>query len=346
MARSVPDCSKCPTPACISLPYAGTHLCPAHFLRFFRDRAKREITQQGRLPEGTIAVALSGGKDSVAALHLLRDITRDHPRIRLVAVTVDEGIAGYRQGSLDICRQVTEEWGIPWRLVRTRDLAGYDIDGYASGREGPAGDPLDGQPRPSCGPCGVFRRVGVNTLAREAGAAAIVTGHNLDDLAQTILMNTLRGDVERMARLAPHGAPIEGLVPRLLPLRTIPEKEVLLYAVLHGLPLHHEEECPYAARSHRFQLRDVLVGLEATTPGTRHALVRGHDRLKPLLASLPQVPIAACDRCGEPTSAATCKACLLRAPPRSRAASGTPGALGVAGASAATAALPTAARNV
>ncbi|HEX2065967.1 MAG TPA: TIGR00269 family protein [Candidatus Thermoplasmatota archaeon] len=313
----MPPCSKCPEPAVAFLRYAGTHLCRSHFLHSFERRAKAEVARQGRLPEGRLAVALSGGKDSVAALHFLRKLTRDHPRVELVAVTVDEGIAGYRPSALAICRQVTERLGVPWHVVRTRDLAGYTIDQYAAGAAGPAGE-APGSPRPACGPCGVFRRLGMNRLARDLGAVALVTGHNLDDQAQTVLMNHLKGDLDRLARLAPHATAEAnrhgGLVPRLLPFRTIPEKEVLLYALLEGLPLHDEAECPYAARSHRFALRDVLVGLEAQSPGTRHALVKGHERLKPILqAALPAVAVASCPACGEPTSATDCIACTLRA---------------------------------
>ncbi|HLF16657.1 MAG TPA: TIGR00269 family protein, partial [Candidatus Thermoplasmatota archaeon] len=225
-------------------------------------------------------------------------------------------IAGYRDRALEVCRQVTSDLGVPWQVVRTRDLAGYTMDEYAAGLRGPRGEPAPGTPRPACGPCGVFRRVGINRLAKEAGAAAVVTGHNLDDMAQTVLMNHLKGDLERLARLAPHdtGEAVAGLVPRILPFRTIPEKEVLLYAVLQGLPFHHEGECPYAERSHRFALRDVVMGLEAVTPGTRHALVKGAERLQPILrGTLPSARILECQDCGEPTSGAVCMACTLRA---------------------------------
>ncbi len=311
-----PTCSKCPAGAVTHLRYSGQHLCRAHFLESFTKRAKAEVAKQGRLPEGTVAVALSGGKDSVSVLHFLHETTRGHPRIRLVAVTVDEGIVGYRDSALEVCREVTERLGVPWKVIRTRDLAGYTMDDYAAGRAGPKAESHDDRARPACGPCGVFRRVGMNRLAREAGAAAVVTGHNLDDMAQTILMNHLKGDVERLARLAPHDPEeaVPGLVPRLLPFRSIPEKEVLLYALLQGLPVHQESECPYAVRAHRFALRGVLLQLEEATPGTRHALLRGQERLKPiLLAGLPREPVAVCPACGEATSGATCKACELRA---------------------------------
>lgn len=311
----MPACSKCPAPAVIHLRYAGTHLCREHFLASFAKRAKQDLVKQGRLPEGTIGVALSGGKDSVGVLHFLRDLISDHPRIHLVALTVDEGIAGYRDSALDICRQVTTEWGIPWHVIKTRDIAGYSIDEYAAGTKGPD---AAGRPRPACGACGVYRRAGLNQLAKQVGCVAVVTGHNLDDQAQTVLMNHLKGDLDRLARLAPHtaedAANHPGFVPRLIPFRNIPEKEVLLYAVLNKLPLHHEAECPYAARSHRFALRDVLVGLEAQTPGTRHALVRGAERLKPILQqALPPIAVASCPTCGEPSSGESCMACQFKA---------------------------------
>lgn len=323
-----PTCSRCDRPSVIEIRYMGQSLCSEHFRRFFRRRAQKELARQGRLPEGTIAVALSGGKDSVAVLHFLHSIIREHPRIDLVAVTVDEGIAGYRDGSIEICREVTAELGVSWHVVRTKDLAGYTIDDYASGAAGPAipaeGEAREGEAgpmeapsaieRPACGPCGVFRRVGINQVAREVGAAAVVTGHNLDDTAQTILMNHLTGDVDRLARLAPHTERREGLVPRLLPFRLIPEKEVLLYCLLEGLPVHDEMECPYAARAQRFRMRDVLLALEADEPGTRHRLVAGADRLRPVLVEANAgATMRACVTCGEPTSGDRCKACQLHA---------------------------------
>ncbi|MGB0652944.1 MAG: TIGR00269 family protein [Thermoplasmatota archaeon] len=311
MASDGRGCTRCNAPAVALLRYNGNRLCREHFLRSFDRRAKRELAEQGRLPAGRIAVALSGGKDSVSLLHFLVQLTRDRDDVELVAVSVDEGIEGYRESALDICRQVTTEWGVAWHVVRTEDLAGFTIDAFASGG---AGKGAPSAPRPACGPCGVFRRLGLNQVARQLGCAAVVTGHNLDDAAQTVLMNHLNGDVERLARLAPHPRPKPGLIPRLQPFRMVPEKEVLLYALLNDLPVHDEAECPYAARAHRFRMRDVLLELEAHTPGTRHSLLRGADRLKPLLldhfdGERAGASMSPCTTCGEPTSGTVCKAC-------------------------------------
>lgn len=308
----MPACSKCDQVAVTHIRYSGQHLCKDHFLRFFERRAKMAVHDQGKLPKGTIGIALSGGKDSVSLLHFMHKLTGPRPDVNLVAITIDEGIAVYRDSSLDICRDITAQYGIPWHVVKTKDLAGYTIDEYGAGEAGPN---ADGTPRPACGPCGVFRRLGMNQLARDLGCAAIATGHNLDDSAQTILMNVLGGDVDRLARLAPHDITEtkEGLIPRMIPFRTIPEKEVLLYALLNGLPLHHEAECPYAARAQRFFLRDKLLELEARSPGTRHSLVAFHEKLKPHLAGMEMAALSTCPACGEPTSGVDCRVCAWKA---------------------------------
>ncbi len=317
----MPQCSKCKDPAVTHIRYSGQHLCGPHFVRFFEKRAKMNVAEQGRLPEGQVAVALSGGKDSVACLHFLHKISKDNPKVSLLAISVDEGIDGYREGALEIARDVTSERQIPWHVIGTKELAGYTIDDYASGAAGPAGEaakmlrvlpPGEASSRPSCGPCGVFRRVGLNRVAMQKGATAIATGHNLDDMAQTILMNVLNGDVDRLQRLAPHTEPQEGMVPRILPFRNIPEKEVLLYCLLEGLPTHDEAECPYAERANRFAMRDILWGLEADQPGTRHGLLKFQDKLKERLPEPTMAPATACTECGEPTSGDVCRSCLWK----------------------------------
>ena len=166
-----------------------------------------------------------------------------------------------------------------------------------------------------CSYCGVFRRQGINALARQVGADVVALGHNLDDMAQTVLMNMTNGDIDRTLRLAPHtDAPVDGLPPRIVPLRWIPEQEIHLLAMHKQLPLHHEE-CPYAQGALRWRYRDIVAQLEQDVPGTRHSLVRMSDNIKqvarqgtPSVQSHP----TKCERCGSPTSGATCKACDMR----------------------------------
>lgn len=297
----LPSCSKCRESAVHFVRYSGQHLCRTHFLDFVERRVKRDVRHQGPYAKGThVAVALSGGKDSVVTLRLLHAIFRENPTVRLSAITVDEGIAQYRPPSIEIARRQCEELGVAHHLASYQGEAGVTMD------EVVLADPAT----KACATCGPLRRRSLNAAAKRAGATHLATGHNLDDTAQSVLMNVLKGDVDRLARLGPHRDAKPGLVPRLMPLRSIPEKEVALYAILQGWEFH-DGECPYAPEATRGKYRDLLLALERDEPGTRHALVAGYDRLAPLIAAgVERAEMSECERCGEPTSGARlCAAC-------------------------------------
>ena len=283
--------------------YSGDHLCRGHFLEFVERRVKRELRSQVDLRGGErIAVGMSGGKDSSVAAVLLREVLGNRRDVTLVGITVDEGIASYRPEGLASARRLCDRLGIEHRTVRYEDVVGTTMDETV--RADPAAIP--------CSYCGPFRRQALNLAAREAEAHFLATGLNLDDTAQSILMNVARGDVEKLARLGPHDRVQEGLVPRLQPLRSIPEKEVYLYASLREIAFH-DGACPYAARAQRGRFREILNALEDESPGTRHAILSGYDRIRDVLQErFPPAHLNACARCGEPTVNAVCKACELR----------------------------------
>ncbi len=298
----MPGCSKCSEAAVIHVRYSGQHLCATHFGRFVEQRVRRDLRQQGPFPDGSrIAVALSGGKDSVATLHLLKSVFGKNRGVEIVAVSVDEGIAGYRKPALDIASRACEELGIPLHFEAYERIAGFSMDEFVR---------LDPETMP-CAACGVLRRRAINRGAQAVRATHVATGHNLDDVAQTILMNTLRGDVAGLARLGPHKRVRAGLIPRIMPLRAIPEREVALYCFVKGYEVH-EGECPHSAEATRARYRDILLDLEENEPGTRHSLVAGYDRMADALqATVPKRASMACTHCGEPASSAVCRPCAV-----------------------------------
>lgn len=283
--------------------YSGDHLCREHALRSVERRVTRALALDKLARGDLVLCAVSGGKDSITALRLAHRYLGP-AGVRLEAVTVDEGIAAYRPAGIEVARRACAELGVPHEVVSYHERFGVRIDDAAPKLEGGA----------PCSPCGVFRRTLLNQAARGRGAARLLTGHNLDDLAQSVLMNVLRGDVARLARLGKHEAGLEGLVPRLMPLRMVPEREVALYANLQGWEVH-AEECPWGKLAQRGHVRDTLLQLEDKEPGTRHALVAGLDKLAPVLRASGafHAELKACPECGEPTSGARCQACAMAA---------------------------------
>ena len=297
------SCDKCSKPTVTFIRYSGAHLCNAHFIEFVNKRVKKEIGKQCKLPnDAKLAVALSGGKDSTLALYMLKKIFEEHRNLEIIAITIDEGIKGYRPGSIKAAEKTCKELGVEHHLTSFTDRLGFTLDSIK---------PYVGELTP-CTYCGVFRRFCLNSLAKELDATRLVMGHNLDDMAQSIIMNIFKGDPQKLARLGPHKHVQPGLVPRLVPLRTIPEKESYLYTMLIGLKIY-DKECPYAIFAQRGQFRDMLAHAEEATPGSRHAILSFYDQtIDAISQKFAPAVLNNCEQCGEPTNQKLCKTCVLR----------------------------------
>jgi uncharacterized protein (TIGR00269 family) len=311
------ECSKCGGEAVTHAAYAGTHLCADHLRRSVEKRVRGRVREDGLLPGDaapddpvTWVVGLSGGKDSVVLTTILAETFGRDPRVEVVALSVHEGIEGYRDASLDACEELVDELGVAHRTVSYAEELGVEMDDVA--RE----DPLDMNP---CAYCGPFRRDLLERHAADLGADLLLTGHNLDDEAETALMNVFEGDVARIgshydASLGPMAdRDTSGpFVPRAKPLRDVPESEVGLYAHLRDLPVH-AVECPHAAESFRAEVRDLLHAVEEAHPGTRHSIMAGYEELAGLAARNREADrdLGECERCGAPTGAAVCRRCRL-----------------------------------
>jgi len=235
-----------------------------------------------------MGIGLSGGKDSSVALFLLNKFCNERG-IELIGLSVDEGIENYRSASLDCAKAFCDKLKVRMNIFSYKDLIGMTL-GELLINNPPAASP--------CSPCGILRRRSLNQMAKLSGVDCLILGHNLDDFAQTILMNHARGDVARLIRMAPHQYVQPGFVPRLLPLRRIPEQEVYLYAILKEM-VFHDGDCPYAGKAQRNLFRKTLLELEHKQPGTRHSLLSGMEKIR--ANSGPPIKLSSCPSCGEPS---------------------------------------------
>jgi tRNA(Ile)-lysidine synthase TilS/MesJ len=123
-------CRVCGGEAVVRLEYANLRLCGKHFVEFFERRVLRTVERYGMLREGQrVAVAVSGGKDSVSLLHALWKL-RERLGVELVGVTIDLGIRGYSEEYVGVALENFEQLGVPYRVVRLADY-GFTIDDAA-----------------------------------------------------------------------------------------------------------------------------------------------------------------------------------------------------------------------
>ncbi len=249
-----------------------------------------------------IAVAFSGGKDSLSLLAALVNNQRRFPESKIIAITLEEGIAAAKERMLTV-RTVTQLLGVELVVSSYEELYSVTMEDVVERiRE-------TGYPYAPCVYCGVMRRQGLNILARQINADKLALGHNLDDEVQSMLMNLIRGDVQRLSRLTPFLQESSAkLVPRIKPLYHIPEKDVALYADKLELPIY-ECPCPFGGESLRTEIRQWLNAFEELHPGTKYNLYATISRLASPHQSQDTAPFRECNVCGEPTSRSVCAVC-------------------------------------
>ncbi len=296
-------CSRCRKTSEVELRYNGLSLCKKCFVSYFERRVKRTIGEYGQIQTGDrIAVAVSGGKDSVTVLHLLDKFNKMHgDSIDLVAISIDQGIKGVDDKNLRNADTMTKERGIEHHTYSFKEEIGYTVDELASIRPGVCN-------------CGVFRRQILNRKARELGANKLATGHNLDDEVETALMNFMTGNIVRMMR----GDGIvssDKFVRRIKPLRKSPEEEVALYARMVLPKMEFAPECPYRREVIRRNVKRAVDGLEHCHPGIRYQILESSEKLRNALMREATVgtEINECGVCGEPSSGDVCNTCKLMA---------------------------------
>ena len=288
--------------------YSGQRLCKKCFVESVEAKVRETIARYSMFGfSDRIAVAVSGGKDSLSLLQILAKIERKRPKASLSAVTVDEGIKGYRDEALDIASAECAKLRVAYHVVSFKNLFGFTLDELVEKKRRVGDVKLT-----ACAYCGILRRRALNVAAREVGASKLATGHTLDDEAQTVLMNIFRGDLARLAKEKPVTDEVHPkLVQRVKPFCEIPENESALYAYVKKTRFQ-ATPCPYAGEALRNDFRTMLNQMEAKHAGTKFTLFNSLERLRPALQTVAEEgKFVECSECGEPSSGGLCKVCEI-----------------------------------
>ena len=303
-------CDACGVrPASVYQAHTGRKLCRECFLADVEARVVSEVKRWGMIrPGDRIVLGLSGGKDSYVMLDIL---ARIHDPGRLIGVSIVEGIPGYnREKHIHEIKRHAQELGVDVVFTSIREYTGYSLYEIVSRAR------RRGSRHAACTYCGISRRRILQAYARMLGADKVATAHNLDDEAQTALVNIMRGDVVGLLRQHPLSPPASsGIVPRIKPLRKVYEWETATYNMIKGYPFQ-DTECMFInlQPTLRARVREELYRLEDREPGTALRILETLDTLLEEKArSLKPEELPRCARCGEPTSTGRtiCKLCEL-----------------------------------
>jgi len=289
-------------------PYSGEKLCRKCFVKSIEEKVRTTIAKYKMLRfDDKIAVAVSGGKDSVSLLHVLAKIEHGYSKTSLVAVTVDEGIKGYRDEALKIAAENCKKLGIEHHVVSFKELYGYRLDQIVKSLKQKGDSRLT-----PCAYCGVLRRKALNIAARNLKANKLATAHTLDDETQTILLNIFHGDVLRIAREKPVTDEAHPkLVQKVKPFCEIPEKETALYAYVRKTKFQ-STPCPYASEAMRNDIRIMLNRMEEKHAGIKFTIFKSIERIRPALEDIASKEgLRECSECGEPTTEKICRTCQM-----------------------------------
>lgn len=256
-------------------PKDHSKLCKTCFISTFEREVHETIIENSLFHPGErVAIGASGGKDSTVLASVLKTLNeRFNYGLNLLLLSIDEGIKGYRDDSLETVKRNAVQYDMPLEIVGYDELYGWTMDQVVAqvGKKG------------NCTYCGVFRRQALDRGAAKLGIKHVVTGHNADDVAETVMMNLLRGDLPRLARATSvlTASPASD-IKRSKPLKYAYEKEIVLYA-------HHKKldyfstECIYSPEAFRGSARTLIKDLEKIRPSSILDIVRSGEDMARLV---------------------------------------------------------------
>ncbi|KAF2841824.1 ATP-binding domain-containing protein [Patellaria atrata CBS 101060] len=279
-------CAICETNRALILrPKNHQKLCKTCFINVFETEIHNTIISNKLFSRGEkVAIGASGGKDSTVLASVLKTLNERYDYgVKLMLLSIDEGIKGYRDDSLETVKRNAQQYDMPLTIVGYDELYGWTMDQVVEqvGKKG------------NCTYCGVFRRQALDRGAATLGVRHVVTGHNADDIAETVLMNLLRGDLPRLSRTTSiiTSTPSASVsddpnshtnIKRSKPLKYAYEKEIVLYAHHKSLD-YFSTECIYSPEAFRGSARALIKNLERVRPSAILDVVRSGEDMGKLV---------------------------------------------------------------
>ncbi|MFX1498735.1 MAG: ATP-binding protein [Promethearchaeota archaeon] len=309
------NCSFCDKIAITIRKHSGQSLCSDCFLTSIEKIIANTISKYNMLkPRDQIIIALSGGKDSITLLYNLIKIQKKIyiPR-SLIALTIDEGIEGYRENTIGIAKNFCKKYGIEHKIVSFKERFGMTLDDIVKKKKKSTNHKY------ACNYCATIRRRLLNDVAKELGADILALGHNLTDICETFLMNILYKRINLIGSQFPYKEESEEIrnyyIKKVSPLMRLPEEEISLYTRLNQFETYNSH-CPYRKKDPilRRRVLDFIQSCKVYSPEIEFNLFNGFSELSNIIYHYyGKQKHKLCKICGYPSgSAKICSYCSLK----------------------------------
>ena len=200
----------------------------------------------------TVAVGVSGGKDSLLTLAALARLRELYPKpFEVQAITLETGMPGM---SFEPVADYCEKLHVPYIRIA---VPVYDIVFQERQEKNP------------CSLCAKLRRGSLNTALTERGIHKIALGHHYDDAVETLLMNLLfegrLGCFQPVTYLDRTG------ITQIRPLLYCQEADIRRMAAKLCLTVV-KNTCPMDGHSRRQEVKELIASLEERYPDLKKKL--------------------------------------------------------------------------
>jgi tRNA 2-thiocytidine biosynthesis protein TtcA len=233
----------------------------AYWEKEIRSLMGKAIHSFGLIQDGDrILVGVSGGKDSLALLHLLQERRKRVPiNYELISVHID---LGFDSGRAQILKDYFETRGLPYHIEFT------DIGRRANSpenRENP------------CFLCSWERRKRLFHLAHRLECNKIALGHHKDDIIETLLLNIFYS--AEISTMLPLQTLFKGKVTLIRPLALIEEKKIERFSKEMGLPFG-PSHCPSSGKTKRKEVKELIDALTKKNRRVKGNIFRSLSNIK------------------------------------------------------------------
>lgn len=267
------------------------------FVNNFESRVKETISNFKLFDsKEKLLVAASGGKDSTVLLYLLKKFGYD-----VEAITINAHIGCYSDESLEHLKNFCSKEKIKLNIVELKEEFGHTLCEIMALMDS------KGFNKTSCSICGTLRRYLLNKHGKKLNSKILLTGHNLDDESEGMMMALFNGNPKQVARIGPLTfGNSDVFVKRGKPLYFIFEDEVERYSKIKKFEVHYGW-CPCSVKASRRFYSELGV-----VPEKKFNLVKNIvSELPKLRVYFKESKLSTCSVCEQPSSNNLCQTCTI-----------------------------------